>query len=123
MCTHAVQPLPDICNEAVGIDESPLNTVRVPRGTVCFQCVLHGGSVQTVEAVQSVEEYNINNMTADSVDGVMVVNDTLVVTNSESIFNAVSPTQVRCSNFRINNSILVYFDCEFISMCRIIFSV
>ena len=108
--THTVQPLPDICNEAVGIEESPLNIVHVPRGTVCFQCI-HGGSVVTVE------EYSINNMTADSVDGVMVVNGTLVVTNSESIFNAVSPTQVRCSNFRINNSVLVYYDCEFISMC------
>ena len=112
--------MPDICNETVKIDESLLNTVRVPRGTVCFQCVLHGGSVQSVEAVQSVEEYSINNMTADSVDGVMVVNDTLLVTNSESIFNAVSPTQVRCSNSRINNGALVYYDCEFISMCQTI---
>ena len=92
------------------IDESLLNTVYVPRGTVCFQCV-HGDSVQTVE------EYSINNMTADSVDGVMVVNDTLVVSNSKSIFNAVSSTQVQCSNSRINNSVLVYYDCEFISMC------
>ena len=53
-------------------------------------------------------------MTADSVDEVMVMNDTLVVTNSESIFNAVSPTQVWCSNSRVNNSVLVYYDCEFI---------
>ena len=65
--------------------------------------VLHGCSVQTVG------EYSINNMTADSVDGVIVVNGTLVVANSESIFNAVSPTQVWCSNFRINNSVLVYY--------------
>ena len=90
----------------MGIEESPLNTVHVPRGTVCFQCI-HDNSVQTVI------KYDINNMTADTVDGVMVVNDTLVVTNSESIFNAVSPTQVWCSN----NSVLVYYDCEFISMC------
>ena len=100
----------------MGIDESPPNTVYVPRVTVCFQCV-HGDSVQTVE------EYGINNMTADSVDGVMVVNGTLVVTNSESIFNAVSPTQVQCSNSRINNRVLVYYDCEFISMCRAIIRV
>ena len=94
----------------MGIEESLLNTVHVPRGTVCFQCV-HGDSVVTVG------EYRINNMTADSVDGVMVVNGTLVFTNSESIFNAVSPTQVWCSNSRVNNSILVYYDCEFIPMC------
>ena len=97
------------------IDESLLNTVHVPRGTVCFQCV-HDNSVQTVI------KYDINNMTADTVNGVMVVNGTLVVINSEGIFNAVSPTQVWCFNSRINNSVLVYYDCEFTSMCRTIIS-
>ena len=67
----------------MGIEESLPNIAHVPRGTVCFQCI-HGDSVQTVE------EYSINNMTADSVDGVMVVNDTLVVVPTVREFSMLS---------------------------------
>ena len=51
--------------------------------------------------------YNIGNKT---VDGITVVNGTLIVTGSENIFNAISPTQVQCDTSQYK--VLVYYDCK-----------
>ena len=56
--------------------------------------------------------FSIANETASSVDGAMVVNGTLVITNSQDIFNAVFSTQVVCKSQRICHQVLVYYDCK-----------
>ena len=90
------------------INESSPNPVHVSRGTVCFQCVREDGSVVN-EAT-----YNIDDKAIDSVDGITVVNGTLIVTGSENIiFNAISPTQVQCNiSLSIKYEVLVYCDCK-----------
>ena len=98
-----------MCVETVGINENPPNDVRVPSGTTCFQCVTPNGGVIADAA------FTIDNETAGSIDGVMVVGGTLVITNSENIFNVLSPTQIKCENSRICHQLLVLYDCKHLS--------
>ena len=104
------QSQPAVCIETVGINENPPNDVRVPSGTTCFQCVsLNGG-------VRADATFTIDNETAGSIDGVMVVGGgTLVITNSENIFNVLSPTQIKCEVTRICRQLLVLYDCKHLS--------
>ena len=104
MNTASCQPA--VCVETVGINENPPNDVRVPSGTTCFQCVYRdGGSLDAT--------FTIDNETAGSIDGVMVVGDTLVITNSENIFNVLSPTQIKCEV-----SATKYWCCMTVSICH-----
>ena len=98
-----------LCVETVGINENPPNDVRVPSGTTCFQCVSLNGGVIADAA------FTIDNEMAGSIDGVMVVGGTLVITNSENIFNVLSPTQIKCENSRICHQLLVLYDCKHLS--------
>ena len=88
------------------IDTKSPDVVHVPTGTVCFQCTSPNGLVKE-DAI-----FSINNETASSIDGVMVVNGTLVITNSQDIFNAVSSTQIQCKSQRICHKVLVCYDCK-----------
>ena len=92
--------------ETVKIDTSSPNVVHVPTGTVCFKCTTYQGSVKEDAT------FSINNETVSSMNGAMVVNGTLVVTNSQDIFNAVYSTQIQCKSQRICHQILVYYDCK-----------
>ena len=86
-------------------DTSSPNVVYVPTGTVCFQCTNPNGLVEDAM-------FSINNETTSSIDGSMVLNGTLVITNSQDIFNAVSSTQIQCKSQRICHQVLVYYDCK-----------
>ena len=92
--------------ETVKIDTSSPNVVHVPTGTVCFQCTTYHGLVKEDTT------FSINNETASSIDGAMVVNGTMVITNSQEIFNAVSSTQIQCKSQRTCHQVLVYYDCK-----------
>ena len=96
------QNQPAVCVETVRINENSPNDVRVPSGTTCFQCVVPNGGV-IADAT-----FTIDNETAGSIDGVMVVGGTLVITNSENIFNVLSPTQIKCEAPRTCHEILVF---------------
>ena len=100
---------PAVCVETVGFNENPPNDVRVSSGTTCFQCVSSNGGVIADAA------FTIDNETAGSIDGVMVVGGTSVITNSENIFNVLSPTQIKCEAPRICHEILVLYDCKHLS--------
>ena len=101
------QNQPAVCVETVGINENPPNDVRVPSGTTCFQCVTPNDGVIA---------FTIDNETAGFIDGVTVVNGTLVITNSENIFNVLSPTRVKCrSPPSINHQLPVLYDCKHLS--------
>ena len=95
-----------MCAETVKIDTPSPNVVYVPTGTVCFQCTSPNGLVKEDAT------FSIFNETASSIDGAMVVNGTLIITNSQDIFNAVSSTQIQCKSQRICNQVLVYYDCK-----------
>ena len=103
------QSQPAVCVETVGINENPPNDVRVPSGTTCFKCVSPNDGVIADAA------FTIDNEMAGSIDGVMVVGGTLVITNSENIFNVLSPTQIKCENSRICQQLLVLYDCKHLS--------
>ena len=104
------QSQPSVCIETVRINENPPNDVRVPSGTTCFQCVTPNDGVIADAA------FTIDNETAGFIDGVTVVNGTLVITNSENIFNVLSPTLVKCrSPPSINHQLPVLYDCKHLS--------
>ena len=92
--------------ETVKIDTPSPNVIHVPTGTVCFQCTSPHGSFKEDAT------FSINNEAASSIDGAMVVNGTLVITNSQDIFNAVSSTHIQCKGQRICHQVLVYYDCK-----------
>ena len=102
------QNQPAVCVETVRINENPPNDVRVPSGTTCFQCVSSNAGL--LDAT-----FTIDNEMAGSIDGVMVVGGTLVITNSENIFNVLSPTQIKCEAPRICHQLLVLYDCKHLS--------
>ena len=103
------QSQPAVCVETVRINENPPNDVRVSSGTTCFQCVSSNDGVIADAA------FTIDNEMAGSIDGVMVVGGTLVITNSENIFNVLSPTQIKCEATRICHQLLVLYDCKHLS--------
>ena len=74
-------------------------------GLCVFSACPHG-------SVKEDATFSINNETASSIDGAMVVNGTLVITNSQYIFNAVSSTHIQCKGQRICHQVLVYYDCK-----------
>ena len=88
------------------IDTPSPNVIHAPTGTVCFQCTTYQGLVKEDAT------FSISNETVSSIDGAMVVNGTLVITNSQDIFNAVSSTQIQCKSQRICHQVLVYYDCK-----------
>ena len=92
--------------ETVKIDTPSPNFVHVPTGTVCFQCTTYQGLVKEDAT------FSISNETASSIDGAMVVNGTLVITNSQDLFNTVFSTQIVCKSQRICHQVLVYYDCK-----------
>ena len=99
-----------LCVETVRINENPPNDVRVPSGTTCFQCVT------PIDGVIADAAFTIDNETAGFIDGVTVVNGTLVIMNSENIFNVLSPTRVKCrSPPSINHKLPVLYDCKHLS--------
>ena len=81
---------PENCTETVSIDQ-PLSqpvTVYVPSGTVCLQCIIDG--VLATDA-----SFLIPNSPVSPSEGT-VVNGTLVVFDSESLFSTF--TIVRCNS-------------------------
>ena len=65
-------------------------TLNVPPGTVCIQCVF--GSVVATDAT-----FQIDNADIDLSDG-RIVNGVLVVFDTTSVFNTVSPRAISCSS-------------------------
>ena len=81
---------PENCTESVSIDQ-PLSqpvTVYVPSGTVCLECIIDGDLATDAS-------FQILNSPVSPSDGT-VVNGTLVVFDSESLFSTSRP--VRCGN-------------------------
>ena len=82
---------PDNCTETVSIDQpvsQPAVTVDVPSGTVCLECIIDG-------ALATDATFIVLNSPVSPSDGT-VVNGTLVVFDSESLFSTF--TTVRCSS-------------------------
>ena len=92
-------PGPDDCVATVRVNQSTLNVVYVPNGTVCFECVF--GGVVASEAMFQIANSNIDPSKATVVDG------TLVVFDSGAVFNTDAPISVRCNN---TNLVLVLYE-------------
>ena len=82
--------VPENCSATVSIDQplSQLVTFYVPSGTVCLECIIDG-------ALATNATFLILNSPVSPSDGT-VVNGTLVVFDSESLFS--TSTSVRCSS-------------------------
>ena len=96
---------PENCSATVSIDQ-PLSqpvTVYVPSGTVCLKCIIHG--VLATDAT-----FLILNSPVLSSEGT-VVNGTLVVFDSESLFS--TPTTVRCSSGTVTHQVNVEHSSKF----------
>ena len=82
---------PENCSATESINQ-PLSqpvTVYVPSGTVCLECIIDG-------ALATNAAFQILNSPVSPSDGT-VVNGTLVVFDSESLFSSTS-TIIRCSS-------------------------
>ena len=96
---------PENCNATVSIDQ-PLSrpvTVSVPSGTVCLECIIDG--VLATDA-----SFLIHNSPVSPSNGT-VVNGTLVVFDSESLFSTA--TIVRCSSGTVTHQANVEHSSKF----------
>ena len=98
---------PENCTETVSIIDQPqpqLITVYVPSGTVCLKCIIDG--VLATNAT-----FQILNSPVSPSDGT-VVNGTLVVFDSESLFSTA--TVVRCSSGTVRHQATVEHSSKFL---------
>ena len=88
---------PQNCTATVAINKPLSNTVTiyVPSGTACFECIIDG--VVTTDAT-----FLIGNSVASEGS---VVNGTLVVSDTESVFS--TPANVRCGIDNVTNQVTV----------------
>ena len=87
---------PDNCTATVAINRQlSTDTVYVPSGTACFECI-SGGVIATDVT------FLIGNSVASEGS---VVNGTLVVSDTESVFS--TPTNVRCNSGGVTNQVTV----------------
>ena len=88
---------PDNCTATVAINRQLSNTVTVyvPSGTACFECIIDG-------VIATDATFLVGN---SPVSEGSVVNGTLVVFDTESVFS--TPTKVRCSIGGVTNEVTV----------------